>query len=100
MLCSQVVFRDLEMSSYWNCQPRLRDPHSDEYKLLSDRQNGFLKKHSCETQLLTVINDLAKILNKGWQIDTCILDIEKAYDTFLVNYLNVNYMTVVLVERL
>ena len=95
MLCSQVVFRDLEMSSYWNCQPRLRDPHLDEYKLLSDRQNEFLKKHSCETQLLTVINDLAKILNKGWQIDTCILDIEK-----LVNYLNKNYMPIVLVERL
>ena len=31
--------------------------HLDEYKLLSDRQHAFRKRHSCETQLTTVIND-------------------------------------------
>ena len=35
----------------------------DEYKLLSDRQHAFRKRHSCETQLTTVINDWAKILD-------------------------------------
>ena len=39
------------------------------------------KKHSCETQLVTVINDWAKILDKGGQVDTFILDFEKAFDT-------------------
>ena len=40
--------------------------HIDEYKLLSDRQHAFRKGHSCETQLTTVINDWAKILdNRG-----------------------------------
>ena len=40
--------------------------HLDEYKLLSDRQHAFRKGHSCETQLTTVINDWAKILdNRG-----------------------------------
>ena len=54
--------------------------HLDEHKLLSDRQHAFQKKHSCETQLITVIDDWAKILDKGGQVDTFILDFEKAFD--------------------
>ena len=53
----------------------------DEHKLLSDRQQAFRKKHSCETQLITVINDLARILDKGGKVDTFILDFEKAFGT-------------------
>ena len=56
-------------------------PHLDEHKLLSDRQHAFRKKHSCETQLITVIDDWAKILDKGGQVDTFILDFENAFDT-------------------
>ena len=48
---------------------------------MSDRQHAFRKKHSCETQLITVIDDWAKILDKGGQVDTFILDFEKAFDT-------------------
>ena len=55
--------------------------HLDEYQLLSDRQHAFRKKHSCETQLTTVINDWVKILDKGGQVDTFILDLENAFDT-------------------
>ena len=61
------------------------------------------KKHSCETQLITVIDDWAKILDKGGQVDTFILDFEKAFDTPpppLMNYLNVSYMAMALVGRL
>ena len=54
--------------------------HLDENKLLSDRQHAFRKRHSCETQLTTVINDWAKILDNR-QVDTFILDFEKAFDT-------------------
>ena len=32
-------------------------------------------------QLITVINDWAKILDAGGQVDTFILDFEKAFDT-------------------
>ena len=39
--------------------------HLDEYKLLSDRQRAFRKRHSCETQLITIINDWTKILDNG-----------------------------------
>ena len=55
--------------------------HLDEYKLLSDRQHAFRKGHSCETQLTTVINNWAKILDNRGQVDTFILDFEKAFDT-------------------
>ena len=54
--------------------------HLDEHKLLSDRQHAFREMHSCETQLVTVINDWAKILDNGGQVDTFILDFEKAFD--------------------
>ena len=55
--------------------------HLDEYKLLPNRRHAFRKRHSCETQLTTVINDGAKILDSGGQVDTFILDFEKASDT-------------------
>ena len=42
----------------------------------------------------------AKILDKGGQVDTFILDFEKAFDTPLMNYLNVSYMAMALVGRL
>ena len=45
-----------------------------------DRQHAFRKRHSCETQLTTAIIDWVKILDKGGQVDTFILDFEKAFD--------------------
>ena len=50
----------------------------EEHKRLSDRQHAFRKRHSCETQLITVINDWAKVLDN---VDTFILDFDKAFDT-------------------
>ena len=44
--------------------------HLDEYK----------KRHSCETQLTTLINDWVKILDSGEQIDTFVSDFAKAFD--------------------
>ena len=37
--------------------------HLDEHKLLSEKRHAFRKWHSCETQLITVIDDWAKILD-------------------------------------
>ena len=51
------------------------------YVLLSDRQHAFRKSYSCETQLARVIDDWAKILDSQGQVDTFILDFEKAFDT-------------------
>ena len=73
--------------------------HLNKHKLLSDSQHAFRKRHSCETQLITVINDWAKILDNGGQVDTFILVFEKDFDTPLMNYLNASCMGMVLVER-
>ena len=63
-----------------------------EYNLLSDRQHAFRKGHSCETQLTMVINDWAKHLDNRGQVDTFILDFEKAFETPLMNFLKANYL--------
>ena len=61
------------------------------------------KKRSCETQLITVINDWAKILDNDGQVYTSIL--EKDFDTPsppppLMNYINVSNIVTVLVGRI
>ena len=68
--------------------------HLDEYKLLSDRQHAFRKRHSYETQLTTVINDWAKILDNGGQVDMFILDCKKAFDTHRTGSLRANCLAV------
>ena len=74
--------------------------HLDEHKLLSDKQHAFRKWHSCETQLSTVINDWAKILDNKGQEDTLILDFEKTLTTPPhMNSLRVNCLVMVLVVK-
>ena len=51
-----------------------------ENKLLSDRQHAFRKNHSCDTQLIVVINDWAKSLDAGDQANTFILDFKKVHE--------------------
>ena len=41
---------------------------------------GFRSAHSCESQLLTVTDDLARALNNKLQVDVGILDLSKAFD--------------------
>ena len=55
--------------------------HLDQHNILSQFQHGFRKKHSCETQLLSTIEDLARSLDKREQIDCLILDFSKAFDS-------------------
>ena len=43
--------------------------HLNQHNTLTDTQHGFRKHRSCESQLLLTINDLAKFLNEGSQID-------------------------------
>ena len=53
----------------------------EEFKILSDIQHGFRKHHSCETQLLITLEDLARNLDHGKQSDIILLDFAKAFDT-------------------
>ena len=73
IVCSNILLEHIVCSNIM--------AHLDEHKLLSDKQHAFRKWHSCETQLATVINDWAEILDNKGQVDTFMLDFEKAFDT-------------------
>ena len=67
--------------------------HLDENKILSDNMHS--EKRIAVKQLTKSINDWARILDKGGQVDTFILDFEKAFDPRpLMNYLNINFMAI------
>ena len=55
--------------------------HLESNNILTDRQHGFRYRRSCETSLLTTINDLTSTLEKTHQIDLILLDFSKAFDT-------------------
>ena len=74
--------------------------HLDEHRLLSEKQHAFRQWHSCETQLITVIDDWAKILDNQGQVDTFKLDFEKAFDTPLMNFSKANCLAMELEEKL
>ena len=54
--------------------------HLDNHQMLNDAQHGFRKRRSCESQLIMTVQDLAKGLNEGEQIDAVLLDFSKAFD--------------------
>jgi len=54
--------------------------HLEDQNILSDNQFGFRSKHSCESQLLITINDIAKDIDRNLQVDAAILDFSKAFD--------------------
>ena len=55
--------------------------HLGKYNILSNAQHGFRKNRSCETQLITIIEDFARNLDQGCQTDVILLDFSKAFDT-------------------
>ena len=52
----------------------------ESHNILSDKQHGFRKKRSCESQLILTIQDLAAGLNSKSQIDAILVDFSKAFD--------------------
>jgi hypothetical protein len=55
--------------------------HLEKNKILTNLNHGFRSGYSCETQLLTTINDFLQEHDIGHQIDVAILDFSKAFDT-------------------
>ena len=51
-----------------------------ENQILCDQQHGFRKHKSCESQLLTTVQDLASGIDNSQQIDAILLDFSKAFD--------------------
>ena len=54
--------------------------HLETNEVLNETQHGFKKRRSCETQLVTTINDFSRALNQGFQLNTILLDFSKAFD--------------------
>ena len=55
--------------------------HLDKHKILTDRQHGFRTHHSCETQLIQTVHDIAQSLDRRTPLDMIIMDFSKAFDT-------------------
>ena len=54
--------------------------HLSRHDILSDRQHGFPKNRSSETQLILTVNDLARSVDNSSQIDAILLDFSKEFD--------------------
>ena len=67
--------------------------HLQKHNILSDLQHGYRNMCSTETQLLKIINLLAKGMDKKKQIDVISLDFSRAYDVVPIErlLLKLNY---------
>ena len=55
--------------------------HFDEHHILADKQHGFRRGHSCETQLIATIEGIASQICSGkHQVDIILLNFSKAFD--------------------
>ena len=54
--------------------------HFEENSILADCQHGFRSKRSCETQLLSLTQELHQNLEDNEQVDMVVLDFSKAFD--------------------
>jgi len=61
--------------------------HLEGNDILYKLQHGFCKRKSCETQLISLLYDLAHNLDQGMQTNLISLDFAKAFDTVPYNRL-------------
>ena len=54
--------------------------HLESLNILCEQQHGFRPGRSCESQLITTLNDITKTIDSGFQTDIIFLDLSKAFD--------------------
>ena len=54
--------------------------HLDNHSILKDCQHGFRSRRSCETQLITFVQELVDTMPGGGQTDILLMDFSKAFD--------------------
>ena len=54
--------------------------HFEQNDILYDLQHGFRERRSCETQLIQLVEELARNTSQGRQTDLILLDFSKAFD--------------------
>ena len=82
-LVGWYIFRRLRRTSFITRAHILASnivKHLDEQGLMYDLQHGFRERRSCETQLIMLIEDLARNASVGRQTDIILLDFSKAFD--------------------
>ena len=55
--------------------------HLDSHRILHENQHGFRSRRSCDTQLITFMDELCKNKSSNIRTDMLILDFSKAFDT-------------------
>ena len=55
--------------------------HLESNSILVDCQHGFRQEWSCETQLVTFVNELLEAMNNGIETDVNAMDLSIAFDT-------------------
>ena len=54
--------------------------HFVKHRILTDKQHGYRAKRSCETQLISTIQKIARRMTGKGQMDVILLDFAKAFD--------------------
>ena len=55
--------------------------HAQLNNILIDNQHGFRSGFSCQTQLISLIDDISHAMDNQYQTDLILLDFSKAFDT-------------------
>lgn len=66
--------------------------HLEEFRILSDIQHGFRKSHSCETQLLVTLEDLARNIDQGKQATLSCWTLQKHSTPSLISISCLSYV--------
>jgi len=61
--------------------------HLESHHILNDFQYGFQSGHSCQAQLISIIEEIQYALDHHHQVDLIMLDFCKAFDTVAYNHL-------------
>ena len=73
--------------------------HLEHNSILYSKQHSLRKNHSCETQLLLTIEDLAKNLDEGSEIDLQIFDFRRPLTRYPTRDYSQNWITMEFRER-
>ena len=57
--------------------------HLNTYQILSDRQYGFRPHHSCDAQLLSVVEEMQLAMDHHYSVDLIFIDFRKTFDKVL-----------------
>ena len=61
--------------------------HLQNNNVLIENQHGFRTGHLCQTQLISLVEDLLHAIDNHYQIDIILLDFTKAFDKVVHRHL-------------